>query len=370
MNRTTFSVIVPCYNAESTLEGTLQSVRTQRHPDWECIVVNDGATDQSPEIAESQARRDSRFRVVHQQNRGLSGARNAGIRASSGDALVFLDSDDFLLPDALKAWDRAFRRNTNWDAIHAGYRYTLGDGSADSDDERFSGIGDLFDDFCRGNLFPVHAAAIRRHLIDHASFDETLASCEDWDFWLQISRAGCRWGHVADVLVSCRLRPGSMSRNARVMYENGCKVISRTAGDARHAPSKDDKRVAQEATLRASLARWATSSAALATIQGDLPSGLEWMLAGGVGDADIIDAASLVGLAISWCSRGLCILDGEPKTRILVPAIRLLYEFERVSGRDDLIPAFVERISTTEECGRSLLKKLGEKILARFSRRQ
>ena len=104
------SVIVPVYNAEKTLRGTLDSILRQTFRDFEIILVDDGSTDSSPAICEEYAGRDSRIRVIHQENKGLSEARNAGIRASAGKCLTYVDSDDFLTENALEKWTELINR--------------------------------------------------------------------------------------------------------------------------------------------------------------------------------------------------------------------------------------------------------------------
>lgn len=97
------SVIIPVYNVKPYLERCVQSVLRQTHKDLEIIMVDDGSTDGSGELAEQLSIRDSRIQVIHQENQGLSGARNTGLRVATGDYVVFLDSDDeWLLDDGIE----------------------------------------------------------------------------------------------------------------------------------------------------------------------------------------------------------------------------------------------------------------------------
>lgn len=89
------SIIIPCYNQEKFLDKCLCSVVSQSFQDWECLLVNDGSTDNTAEILENWQAKDQRFRVIHQQNTGVSTARNNGLDKSTGDFVVFLDSDDW-----------------------------------------------------------------------------------------------------------------------------------------------------------------------------------------------------------------------------------------------------------------------------------
>lgn len=90
------SVIIPVYNVEKYLTKCIDSVLAQTYPHLEIILVDDGSTDASGQMCETYAKQDKRVRVIHQQNAGLSAARNAGIKATKGEYLSFIDSDDWV----------------------------------------------------------------------------------------------------------------------------------------------------------------------------------------------------------------------------------------------------------------------------------
>lgn len=96
-----FSVIVPVYQGQGTIHGTLESLKSQSFEDFEAIVVNDGSTDDTASIVAAFAKSDHRFKIVSRVNGGRSSARNEGIECSSGKYLIFLDADDVLYPHAL-----------------------------------------------------------------------------------------------------------------------------------------------------------------------------------------------------------------------------------------------------------------------------
>lgn len=85
MNDPLISVLVPCYNVSPWLHRCLDSIRAQTYTNWEAILVNDGSKDNTAEILEEYAKHDSRFKVIHQENRGHSGARNTGLKHLSGE---------------------------------------------------------------------------------------------------------------------------------------------------------------------------------------------------------------------------------------------------------------------------------------------
>ena len=92
------SVIVPVYRVEEYLERCVKSILSQTYKNLEVILVDDGSPDQCPAICDACAEKDARVKVIHQENKGLSGARNAGINAASGEYLAFVDSDDYVSP--------------------------------------------------------------------------------------------------------------------------------------------------------------------------------------------------------------------------------------------------------------------------------
>jgi len=97
------SVVIPVYNTESYIADCLASIHGQTFQDFEAIIVDDGSTDGSASIAKEFAKEDPRFRIVSQENKGLSEARNAGIEVAEGDWITFVDSDDMLAPNFLQA---------------------------------------------------------------------------------------------------------------------------------------------------------------------------------------------------------------------------------------------------------------------------
>ena len=96
------SVIIPVFHVEAYLRRCLDSVLDQTYENMEIILVDDGSDDGCPAICDEYARMDSRVKVIHQKNAGLSGARNTGIDQAEGRYLAFVDSDDYLVPEFLE----------------------------------------------------------------------------------------------------------------------------------------------------------------------------------------------------------------------------------------------------------------------------
>lgn len=119
------SVIIPVYNTSRYLRECLDSVAAQTHSDLEVIIIDDGSTDDSPEICAGAARHDHRFRVIRQANAGQSAARNTGLDTASGDYVMFMDSDDIAHPSLVgRLLDMA--QSTDAEIVSVGYRYFHG----------------------------------------------------------------------------------------------------------------------------------------------------------------------------------------------------------------------------------------------------
>lgn len=93
------SIVVPVYNVKPFIRRAIESVINQSYQNWELILVDDGSPDLCGQICDEYASKDSRIHVIHKHNGGLSSARNAGLQICHGDYLLFLDSDDYLLPE-------------------------------------------------------------------------------------------------------------------------------------------------------------------------------------------------------------------------------------------------------------------------------
>lgn len=113
-----FSIVIPCYNAAATLPATLDSLRAQTIADWEMLIIDDGSTDDSRDIALAAAKADPRIRLLGNPSRGPSTARNVALNGARGDLIAFCDADDLWAPDKLATMVRLFA-DTKVDAAFA-----------------------------------------------------------------------------------------------------------------------------------------------------------------------------------------------------------------------------------------------------------
>ena len=131
------SIIVPVYNAEKTLARCVDSILNQTYQDYELLLVNDGSTDSSGGLCDSYAARDQRVRVFHKENAGVSNARNLALTQARGTYLQFLDSDDWITPEATLSLVRA-AEDHQCDLIISDFYRVVG--------ERVSHKGDIDED--------------------------------------------------------------------------------------------------------------------------------------------------------------------------------------------------------------------------------
>lgn len=218
------SVIIPCYNQVNYLKETVGSVLQQTLTDWECIIVNDGSTDDTEQIANELCKLDRRIKLVNKKNGGLSSARNAGMKNARGVYLQFLDSDDFIMPGKLMAQVNEMECNQN--ITMSVSKYHLCEGSiANVYDTRFSMAE--FDVSKEGILygwgkdftFPPACYLVRSDFLDknNISFNEDLKACEDWYFLVQNILANGKLKVIDNFLVLYRQHNGQMTKSIKHM---------------------------------------------------------------------------------------------------------------------------------------------------------
>ena len=179
------SVIIPSYNRGWILKEAVDSVLSQEFYDFELIVVDDGSEDNSPDILASYG---NRIKVIRQENKGVSSARNKGIALSSGRYIAFLDSDDLWLPGKLSA-QLAFFESNPVALICQTEEIWLKNGKRVNPGKRHKKIsGFYFEKSLELCMVSPSAVMVKRTLFDMVGlFDETLPACEDYDMWLRVN---------------------------------------------------------------------------------------------------------------------------------------------------------------------------------------
>lgn len=126
MSEKLVSIIVPVYKVEPYLEKCLQSIVLQTYKHIEVILVDDGSPDCCPQICDMWAHRDSRIKVIHQKNQGVSAARNAAMACLTGEFLMFVDSDDWIEQTMVEKMVRSVDENEDVDVVFCGYKEVTG----------------------------------------------------------------------------------------------------------------------------------------------------------------------------------------------------------------------------------------------------
>ncbi|MDO6459089.1 glycosyltransferase [Granulosicoccaceae sp. 1_MG-2023] len=177
------SVILPTHNRAHTLARALDSVLAQTRPADEIIVVDDGSDDDTAAVLAAY----DGIQLIRQPNRGVSAARNTGIRAAAGDWIALLDSDDAWLPDKLALQEQAISAAPQARLCHGNETWLrLGEPLKQLKKHRKRG-GDIFTDCLPLCVISPSAVMLRRDLLDETGlFDENLPACEDYDLWLRI----------------------------------------------------------------------------------------------------------------------------------------------------------------------------------------
>lgn len=186
----TVSIIIPTYNRAHLVGRAIQSVLNQTYQDFEIIVVDDGSVDNTEEIVGEFQRRDKRVKYLkHKVNKGGSAARNTGIKASRGEYIAFLDSDDEWLPRKLQLQMEVFQKSpSRVGAVYTAYVYVK-DSGKEINEHKISKNGNIHLALLQGNIVGTTSTLlIKRSCFEKVGlFDERLKSCQDWDMWLRIS---------------------------------------------------------------------------------------------------------------------------------------------------------------------------------------
>jgi glycosyltransferase involved in cell wall biosynthesis len=221
------SVIIPTYNTANLVGQAIESVHNSSYKNFEIIVVDDGSTDNTKQIIDA-LKQTFEFTYIYQNNKGLAGARNTGIENASGDFLVFLDSDDLVLPTKFQLQIDFFSKNINADAV-----YSFSDCFVEDDaNNRFNiGLpvfeGNVLNNLLFGNFMHVNSLMVKTSKVREVGlFNPLYKELEDWDLWLRMSLNGSQFYCIKEVLSLVRVRKGSMTTNQDKMNKAMDKVLS------------------------------------------------------------------------------------------------------------------------------------------------
>ena len=223
------SIIIPAYNSEGFIMDTLVSVQKQTYTNWECIIVNDGSTDNTEDVVlkfiNNQIDND-RYVYHKQQNTGLSGARNKGLSLSKGEYIQFVDSDDILFPDKIEIMLNHYSKEGKVNEIYfCDFIFTNDEDPYQKNETQYKLYKDIssispidfqkiYAEWDYKLIIPPHCFLYPKELIEDIYFDQNLKSKEDWDFYLSIlSNKKIKFRGLKNSECAYRVRKNSMSQD-------------------------------------------------------------------------------------------------------------------------------------------------------------
>ena len=229
--RPTVSVVMPVFNYARYLRDAVDSLYAQTYQHWECIIVDDGSTDDTPILLASLAIEEPRIRVMHQGNAGPAIARNTALTAVRGEFVQFLDADDLLAPDKLARHVGVMVGNPDIDLAYGPTAYfddrqpdLLRESFRASDRDgppRVEGSGRrMTDALLKHNVLTIEAPLIRKSVFDElGGFDRHLRRITDWEFWLRCAIAGKRFAYIPsdEPVARIRVHGASLSHDELTM---------------------------------------------------------------------------------------------------------------------------------------------------------
>jgi glycosyltransferase involved in cell wall biosynthesis len=227
------TVVIPCYNQAHFLGEAIESALSQTYPNFEIVVVDDGSTDNTSDVAS----RYKQVRLVRQENRGLAGARNTGIEHSEGDYLVFLDADDRLLPEALEVGLGCFQAHPECVLVAGHSRLIEADGSPLGVEPQAAGGerpsrpprhigGDIYLTILSRKYHILCGTVMHRRLVFESVgyFDPELKASEDYDLYFRVARRFPVYCHDTAVF-EYRKHSATMTRDHGRMLKATLEVL-------------------------------------------------------------------------------------------------------------------------------------------------
>ncbi|MCX8053660.1 MAG: glycosyltransferase [Armatimonadetes bacterium] len=216
------SVVVPCYNRGKLIWDTINSLLRQTLDDWECIIVNDGSTDDTEQVLQDISAQDSRIRFINQANKGPAGARNRGLDEVRGKYIQLLDSDDVIAPHKLDSQVSLLRKVDDLAVVYCDFEFQDQDGNRVIPSWTWRVRIDETDPLADVALNWQHEIIIppccflfdaRFFTQHHIREDESIRANEDYDLLLKVFALKPRLFFQDEVMAAYRVTPGSVSKD-------------------------------------------------------------------------------------------------------------------------------------------------------------
>lgn len=220
------SVIIPTYNRGELISAALDSVINQTYKELEIIIVDDNSSDNTFNVVEKYCNLDTRINYIkNNKNLGGGGARNIGIKASSGDYIAFLDSDDIWYPEKISRQMSEFQKNPLVQAVFSNYimsQYETNEVVANNNSAISCSPSKIF----TGNYLGTTSSMIAKKetLIKIGMFDSQLRSCQDWDIYIRLIIAG-EIAYVPDLLLTQYYHGKRLSSNGENVIQGISHLI-------------------------------------------------------------------------------------------------------------------------------------------------
>lgn len=232
------TVIIACYNQAKFLPDAINSLIGQTFVNWECIIVNDGSTDNTEHIAEAFSKKDRRIRVINQTNQGPSGVRNTGLNHANGDYIQFLDADDIIASDKFILQLDALSSTKELGLCYSGYLMGLEEdiNQTPSNIQRSQPslimekpLHDIAARWETELSIPIHCFLFDARFFSEKNirFDVSLPNHVDWDCWMQIFALEPTVKYVNRPLATYRINSYGICSNKVKMWEGFKKAIQK-----------------------------------------------------------------------------------------------------------------------------------------------
>lgn len=243
------SIIVPVYNVEAYLEKCLDSMLDQTYSNIEIVLINDGSTDNGPKICDEYAKKDSRVKVIHKANSGVSDTRNIGLEAAKGSYVTFVDSDDWIEKDYVENLYRAIIENKA-DYATCGYNRVYGNKS-----EKINSSGETITYSAREYLIKLlnvqssygfcHMKLIKKDIIKDTKFYKGLVVGEDALFNIELCKNITKAVVLEQPLYNYRFNANSVVRKYDENYMNKYQESMEIMNNYIMKEYKEDKEIRQ-----------------------------------------------------------------------------------------------------------------------------
>ena len=223
---------MPAYNAEKFIDQTIESVLSQTFKNWELIIINDGSSDQTKQVAEKYHLKDERIKVINQVNKKQGGARNAGLTVAKGEWIAFLDADDLWESTKLNKQLAVTALFPDVDLIYSN-GYFFSDNNLIDTKHYVAPVGEftsskMYKMLFEKNQIPVLSVILKRRMLEDVGLQderEIIQGCEDFDYWIRIAKGDNVFYGMEDRLFYYRKHNNNMSSNNVTMSLAGTAVL-------------------------------------------------------------------------------------------------------------------------------------------------